>query len=920
MPLSTASHHGYPPPVNTNTQVTHTGLTLRPCHLHHASDPAVSARTDPLTGTIPQRCGETCTRGTDIKELCPPRPRPTHGHAAPGRGSSGFSAGLVSLPAIHELPLDDSSGDADCKVDAHPPCPIQIGVCPQSRQPPDTGTLASQLTAVGHTQDCAATRTAAVIPHHFLDAKNAFLTREEDPTHSLWAGCSEFSARTHNTNAATEMSTRYGTSATLGQHKACPDRDDSERTRPVPIPSVSPSHDLSPPFVPVEHAYAAYDASLTYISDDVVLFWHPSSAFSQWTLSPFTVDLVEYHCAEQFMMASKARLFGDDTALSAILATKDPREKKRLGRHVRLFDPELWRSECEHIVLHGNLAKFSQNKEMHLALIQTGDRRLAEASPHDTLWGIGLSAHDPRTSSPDSWCGQNLLGQALENAREILRRDIPVPPPNPTPETPVPCAAGDTVFEVDPVTHLRLETDPLPANTQSAMLFASTASVPDDHAPEVLLAQEQRFDAPLIPEQGPDLIGGVVTIDDATFTTLLSLHSGVSATSRFNCRALLDTGSPQSFIHQGAFDQMVALGAAYASCVRSTTPRTWSGFGSRQLLSTNQQARMTVQFHHNGTASASLAVWMYVVPNETMRCSLLLGRDSWMRFHSRSYQTLPPHPDGRTFGELTLSPCGDNLGSAAAYIRNHEAPANAYHLVYDGLGVSLTESPQLIPVNLVRLDGSPALTGHYTVDILPVNADSNPLERLVSSGRQLIPLTGYQDLEPGDVLGTASSPLLRVPLDVLSLHDALADVLALAESPTPPQPVPPPHITSDSPDAPPPEFLDRLDSSQRESFLRLWHTVPPHIRRIDFALDAAGWDPAALDALSTTLTTYADVFSSSKRDYGECSLRPFEIKVPPGTQLIQSRPYRLNPVLSKQADAILDSYLASGLIQHSTSP
>ena len=52
----------------------------------------------------------------------------------------------------------------------------------------------------------------------------------------------------------------------------------------------------------------------------------------------------------------------------------------------------------------------------------------------------------------------------------------------------------------------------------------------------------------------------------------------------------------------------------------------------------------------------------------------------------------------------------------------------------------------LIPVNLVRLDGSPALTGHYMVDILAVNADSNPLERFVSSGRQLIPLTGYQDL------------------------------------------------------------------------------------------------------------------------------------------------------------------------------
>ena len=480
---------------------------------------------------------------------------------------------------------------------------------------------------------------------------------------------------------------------------------------------------------------------------------------------------------------------------------------------------------------------------MHLALIQTGDRRLAEASPHDNLWGIDLSACDPRVSSPDSWRGQNLLDQALEHAREILCRDNTMPHFNPAPGTPVPRDdTGDTVFEVDPVTHLRLDTDTPSANTQMTTLSAFTDSVPDDHAPEVLLAQEQRVDAALIPEQGPGLISGVVTMDDATFTTLLSLHSGVSTTSRFNCRALLDTGSPQSFIHQGAFDQMVATGAADASCVRSTTPRTWSGFGSRQVLSTHRQTRMTVHFNHNGTPSASLAVWMYIVPNETMRCSLLLGRDSWMRFHSRSYHTLSPQPDGRIFGELTLSLCDDNLGSAAAYIRNREDSNTAYHLIYDGLGVSLADSPQLIPVNLVRLDGSPALTGHYMVDLLPVHDDSNLSERFVSSGRQLIPLSGYyHDLEPDDVLGTASSPLLRVPLEALTLHDVPADVSARAESSITPasQTAPSPNTALDSPDEPPPELLHRLEHNPPESFFRLGNTVPPHIRRIDFAPNAA---------------------------------------------------------------------------------
>ena len=126
-----------------------------------------------------------------------------------------------------------------------------------------------------------------------------------------------------------------------------------------------------------------------------------------------------------------------------------PESKKTLGRRVRRFDHELWKSLCDTIVLQGTLAKFSQTNETRFALLQTGDRRLAEASPHDNLWGIGLSACDRRASSPDSWGGRNLPGQALENAREILRRDSITPPDDPAPETPVPRDdTSDTVFEV----------------------------------------------------------------------------------------------------------------------------------------------------------------------------------------------------------------------------------------------------------------------------------------------------------------------------------------------------------------------------------------------------------------------------------------------------------------------------------------
>ena len=131
-----------------------------------------------------------------------------------------------------------------------------------------------------------------------------------------------------------------------------------------------------------------------------------------------------------------------------------------------------------------------------------------------------------------------------------------------------------------------------------------------------------------------------------------------------------------------------------------------------------------------------------------------------MRLHSRSYQTLAPISDGHVFGELTLSHTFDDAhNSATAYIRSRETPNVVHHLVYDGPGMYLNSSPQLVPVNLIHLNGSPALTGHYMVDIVTTHDAPNPSEHFVAPGRQTIPLTGFRDLEPGDILDTASAPL-----------------------------------------------------------------------------------------------------------------------------------------------------------------
>mgnify|MGYP002621576836 FL=1 len=142
---------------------------------------------------------------------------------------------------------------------------------------------------------------------------------------------------------------------------------------------------------------------------------------SQWWPAEFTVDGVRYRTAEHFMMAAKARLFGDAETEAAIIAAGHPGQAKDLGRQVRGFDEETWRDARFDLVVQGNLAKFGQNPELRDFLLGTGDRVLVEASPVDRVWGIGLAADDERAERPECWRGLNLLGFALMEVRQALR-------------------------------------------------------------------------------------------------------------------------------------------------------------------------------------------------------------------------------------------------------------------------------------------------------------------------------------------------------------------------------------------------------------------------------------------------------------------------------------------------------------------
>jgi len=197
-----------------------------------------------------------------------------------------------------------------------------------------------------------------------------------------------------------------------------------------------------------------------------IFFWkvsHEHGWASQWYPSTFTADIclepgqgqtqggssssrgsgsggeaetkkvkARFPTAEHWMMTQKALLFGDYDVAREVLAIEESgpeacREVKGLGRKVRGFDEGVWVRERERIVLEGTLLKFRQNEGLRRKLEGTGDKKMVEASPGDKVWGIGMGEKKAgevvRRQGDAGWNGLNLLGKALDGARDVLRKE-----------------------------------------------------------------------------------------------------------------------------------------------------------------------------------------------------------------------------------------------------------------------------------------------------------------------------------------------------------------------------------------------------------------------------------------------------------------------------------------------------------------
>ena len=156
-------------------------------------------------------------------------------------------------------------------------------------------------------------------------------------------------------------------------------------------------------------------------TDTYVFFY--GGVFSNWY--PCRYNNIKYKGitffnSEQAFMWEKAIYFGDMETAAKIVKTPNPKENKALGRLVKGFDASKWAEVSFDIMVDVNYAKFSQNFGLRNILTGTEDKILVEASPHDTIWGIGIGIDNYDCYDESKWKGQNLLGKALMKVREKL--------------------------------------------------------------------------------------------------------------------------------------------------------------------------------------------------------------------------------------------------------------------------------------------------------------------------------------------------------------------------------------------------------------------------------------------------------------------------------------------------------------------
>ncbi len=135
----------------------------------------------------------------------------------------------------------------------------------------------------------------------------------------------------------------------------------------------------------------------------------PYYEFTNFANFPIIVDGQFYNTSEHYFQSQK--LVGTPYVEYVALLPR-PRDAFEFPRqpHIAYWVRKDWQSVKESVMYKGLYHKFTQYSNLKKLLLETGNRKLVEDSPHDSYWGIGRDGR-----------GLNQLGNLLMNLRGALR-------------------------------------------------------------------------------------------------------------------------------------------------------------------------------------------------------------------------------------------------------------------------------------------------------------------------------------------------------------------------------------------------------------------------------------------------------------------------------------------------------------------
>lgn len=157
---------------------------------------------------------------------------------------------------------------------------------------------------------------------------------------------------------------------------------------------------------------------MSYDHSQYIFFWK-NGPFTNFYEKPFNYKGYVVYSSEQAFMLEKALTF-DKKSVSKILSARKPQQVKRLGRQIKNYNDKTWDKIRYEKMVDVLRYKF-RDPELKTILLETKDKTLAEASPMDLIWGIGIDAAQARRTPPQHWKGKNLLGKALMQVRNELK-------------------------------------------------------------------------------------------------------------------------------------------------------------------------------------------------------------------------------------------------------------------------------------------------------------------------------------------------------------------------------------------------------------------------------------------------------------------------------------------------------------------